>query len=76
MTNNKIDLLEYGQVARTKIGKYTLIKNFIAINKAMAADNNYKFIYCNGSFYEPQQYTVTKYGNNKYISEIKFIRYL
>ena len=72
----KRDLIEYGEIARQPIGKYTLLKHWIKINSAMSADRNFKFIYYNGSFYELNDYRVTPYGNNKYISEIKLVKYI
>ncbi len=73
----RMDLIEYGEISRTPINKNTLIEHWIRIKgNAFKADNAYNFIYWNGAFYEPQQHTITKYGNNKYISEVKLVRYL
>lgn len=71
------DLIEFGEIARKPIGKRTLINHWLAINsKAMYADRNYSFIYFNGAFYYLNDYRVTPHGNNKYISEIKLVKYI
>lgn len=71
------DLIEFGEISRQPIGKRTLINHWLAIHsKAMYADKTYKFIYYNGSFYELNDYRVTPYGNNKFISEIKLVKYI
>lgn len=74
MKNNIDVLIEFGEISRQPIGKKTLLNHWMTINKAMYADRTYKFIYHQGGFYELNDYKVTPYGNNKFISEIKLVK--
>lgn len=70
------DLIEFGEVARQPIGKYTLLKHWTKINNCIPANSAYTYIYYKGGFYELNDYIVKQIDTNEYISKIKLVRCL